>query len=207
MLDLKPLAFGYDALEPVIDEVTMRVHHDKHQQAYLDKFIAALNTEEKLADLSAQEILWQLNDLKKDLPIRTWTALKNHGGGFVHHDIFWDVMSPEGAREPQGELREMVRGMGGFDKFKKAFSEIALSQFGSGWAWLVLDEKKNLQMYALPNQDSPLSLHHRPLLALDVWEHAYYLQYQNRRAEYIENWWKVVDFAAVEKRYQAALAS
>jgi len=205
MSKIKPLAYSYDALEPFIDEATMRVHHDKHHQGYFDKFKAAVEANPELKELSAEEVLWQLEDLKKDLPEATYLALKNNGGGYIHHNVFWEIMSPDGVREPQGELREMIRGMGGFDKFKQAFTQLALKQFGSGWAWLVLDENKNLQMYSLPNQDSPLSLHHQPILAVDVWEHAYYLKYQNKRAEYLENWWQVVDFAAAEKRYQAAL--
>lgn len=206
MLELKPLPYAYDALEPHIDEETMKVHHDKHHQAYLNKFKAAWETLPELKDLNAEQVLWRLEELKEKIDDKTWTALKNHGGGYVHHNIFWEIMSPNGDREPVGELQEKIKELGNFTKFKEDFTNLALGQFGSGWAWLVLDEQKNLRTYALPNQDSPLSFKHQILLGVDVWEHAYYLKYQNRRAEYLESWWQVVDFSAVEKRYQVALA-
>jgi superoxide dismutase, Fe-Mn family len=205
MLELKPLAYAYDALEPHIDEETMRIHHDKHHQAYLDKFKLVLQDLPDLKDLSVDEVLWRLADFKDKLDSKTWMALKNHGGGFAHHNIFWEIMSPEGVREPVGDLKNLIEDLGGFDKFRQQFSDLAMSQFGSGWAWLVLNQDKKLEMYNLPNQDSPLTLHHQPLLGIDVWEHAYYLKYQNRRADYVDAWWQVVDFAAAEKRYQDAL--
>jgi len=206
MLELNPLPYSYDALEPHIDEETMRIHHDKHHQAYLDKFKLAWESLPELKDFDAEQVLWRLQDLKTSIDDKTWTALNNHGGGFVHHNIFWEIMSPNGEKEAIGDLKKKIDELGGFAKFKEDFTNLALRQFGSGWAWLVLDDQQQLQSYALPNQDSPLVLHHQPLLGLDVWEHAYYLKYQNRRAEYIESWWQVVDFSAVEKRYQAALA-
>ena len=207
MYTLNSLPYAYNALEPVIDEATMRFHHDKHHQSYLDKFNQALEGLDHLKKLSAPEILWNFNEkIKGKVSPKIETAIKNNGGGFVHHDIFWQVMSPDGSREPQGEIREMIRGMGGVDKFKETFSNLALKQFGAGWAWLVVNEDKDLELYSLPNQDSPLLKKHFPILGLDVWEHAYYLRYQNRRADYIKEWWKVVDWAQVEKRYQAALA-
>lgn len=205
MLELKPLAYAYDALEPHIDEETMKIHHDKHHQAYLDKFKLALQDLPDLKDLSVDEVLWRLPDLKEKVDSKTWMALKNHGGGFVHHNIFWEIMSPEGARKPVGDLKNLIEELGGFDKFRQEFSDLAMSQFGSGWAWLVLNQDKKLEMYNLPNQDSPLTLHHQALLGIDVWEHAYYLKYQNRRADYVDAWWQVVDFTAAEKRYQSAL--
>ena len=206
MSNLKPLPYAYDALEPFIDETTMRIHHDKHQQAYLDKFSAAQAELKQLADQSAADVLWQLNELKGQIPDQAWMALKNHGGGYVHHDLFWPMMAADAPRQPQDQLATAIEQLGGFEQLKTDFTQAALSQFGSGWAWLVVDDKQQLQIYALPNQDSPLTLHHQPILGVDVWEHAYYLKYQNRRAEYIENWWQVVDFAAAEQRYQEALA-
>ena len=206
MSNLKPLPYAYDALEPFIDEQTMHIHHDKHQQAYLDKFTAAKAELKHLADQSATDVLWQLNELKGQIPDKAWMALKNHGGGYVHHDLFWSMMAADAPRQPQGQLASELEKLGGFDQFKTDFTNAALGQFGSGWAWLVVDDKQQLQVYALPNQDSPLTLHHQPILGVDVWEHAYYLKYQNRRAEYLENWWQVVDFAAAEQRYQKALA-
>jgi superoxide dismutase, Fe-Mn family len=206
MLELKPLPYTYDALEPHLDEETMRIHHDKHHQAYLDKFKMAWENSPELKDLNAEQVLWRLEELKDKVDDKTWMALKNHGGGYVHHDIFWQIMSPNGEREPIGDLKEKIEKLGGFEKFRTDFTNLALGQFGSGWAWLVLDEQKNLRQYALPNQDSPLSLKHHIILGVDVWEHAYYLKYQNRRAEYLQSWWQVVDFTAIEKRYQTALS-
>lgn len=206
MLELKPLPYAYNALEPHIDEETMKIHHDKHHQAYLDKFKLAWQELPDLKDLNAEQVLWRLEELKNKVDEKSWMALKNHGGGFVHHNVFWEIMSPKGPREPVGELKEKIKDLGNFTEFKKDFTDLALGQFGSGWAWLVLDEQGKLRTYALPNQDSPLTFKHHILLGVDVWEHAYYLKYQNRRADYLESWWNVVDFDAVEKRYQAALA-
>jgi Fe-Mn family superoxide dismutase len=206
MLELKPLPYAYDALEPHIDEETMRIHHDKHHQAYLNKYRATWEELADLKDLSPEQVLWRLEELKGKIDDKSWMALKNHGGGYVHHNIFWEIMSPEGSREPVGDLKEKIKDLGNFNQFKEDFTNLALKQFGSGWAWLVLDERGELRTYALANQDSPLSFKHHILLGVDVWEHAYYLKYQNRRADYLESWWNVVDFSAVEKRYQAALA-
>lgn len=203
MYTLSPLPYAYDALEPHIDEATMRVHHDKHHQAYLDKFNAALEAHPELATDKAEAVLWNLAETV--IPEATKTALKNNGGGYVHHNIFWETMSPDGARSPQGELAQKIEEMGGFEEFKKNFTETAMKQFGAGWAWLVVDQDKNLKIYSLPNQDSPLLNKETPILGVDVWEHSYYLKYQNRRADFIEAWWNVLDWDKIEEKYQAAL--
>ncbi|NLG06557.1 MAG: superoxide dismutase [Candidatus Pacebacteria bacterium] len=207
MLEMTTLPYAYDALEPYIDEATMRVHHDKHHQAYFDKYKQAWESLPELKDVTVEQVLWRLNDLNGKIDDSVWLALKNHGGGFFNHNLFWEIMSPDGVRTPTGELKNKIEEMGGLPKLKEDFKNLALGQFGSGWAWLVVDEQKQLQMYALANQDSPLSLHHQPILGVDVWEHAYYLKYQNRRADYLDAWWQVVDFSAVEKRYLKALAN
>lgn len=186
---LPKLTYSYDALEPFIDAKTMEVHHSKHHQTYTDNFNAVLAKYPELADKSAEEILKNLNSLSVDEKDRT--AIKNQGGGYLNHKIFWEVMAPQ--KEADQDLKdEIIKAFGSPEEFKKLFSEVATKQFGSGWAWLVRDENGDLKTYSLPNQDSPLTLGHTPIFCLDVWEHAYYLKYQNRRAEYIENWWNVL---------------
>lgn len=205
MYNLSPLPYAYDALEPYIDAETMRFHHDKHHQAYVDKLNQALDKYPELQKLAPEDLLKSYKDLVADkLPIEIQTAIKNHGGGVVNHDIFWEILSPEGPREPLGELREAIRAMGGFDKFKTSFTDLAMKQFGSGWAWLVIDANQDLQMYSSNNQDSPLIQGHFPLLAVDVWEHAYYLKYQNKRNDYLEAIWHVLDWQKIEDRFQLA---
>jgi len=156
---------------------------------------------------SAEEVLWNFSEkIENKLPEAVQTAIKNNGGGYIHHNIFWEIMSPDGARTPQGDLAKKIdEQFGSFEEFKKAFSEVAAKQFGAGWAWLVLDQDKQLKLYSLPNQDSPLLKKETPIMGIDVWEHAYYLNYQNRRADYIETWWNVVDWDKIEAKYQAAL--
>jgi Fe-Mn family superoxide dismutase len=189
--ELPKLAYAYDALEPFIDAKTMEVHHGKHHQTYTDNFNAVIAKYPELADKSAEEILKNLNSLQVDEKDRT--AIKNQGGGYLNHKIFWEIMSPQ--KEVDQSLKdEIERTFGSLEEFKKLFTEVATKQFGSGWAWLVRDENGSLKIYSLPNQDSPLTLGHTPIFCLDVWEHAYYLKYQNRRAEYIENWWNVLKF-------------
>ena len=206
MYKLSPLPYDYDALEPHIDEATMRIHHDKHHQGYLDKFNAALEEYPELAEGSADEVLFNFaENVANKLPEAVQTAIKNNGGGYVHHNIFWETMSSDGARNPQGELAKKIEEMGGFEEFKKTFSEVAMKQFGAGWAWLVVDQEKNLKIYSLPNQDSPLLDKEIPILGVDVWEHSYYLKYQNRRADFVEAWWNVLDWNKIEEKYQAAL--
>ncbi len=200
MFTLPQLPFGYDALEPTIDARTMEIHHSKHHQAYVDKLNAAVaNTPE--AELSLEELL---RSVSQHSP-----AVRNHGGGHYNHSLFWEVITPGGASTPSGELAAAIdASFGSFEAFKQAFETAATGQFGSGWAWLVVDQGK-LAVGSTPNQDNPLmdvtDLAGTPLLGLDVWEHAYYLQYQNRRPEYVSNFWKIVNwdvvaglFAAVE---------
>ena len=189
--ELPKLAYAYDALEPFIDAKTMEVHHGKHHQTYTDNFNAVIAKYPVLADKSAEEILKNLNSLQVDEKDRT--AIKNQGGGYLNHKIFWEIMSPQ--KEVDQSLKdEIERTFGSLEEFKKLFTEVATKQFGSGWAWLVRDENGSLKIYSLPNQDSPLTLGHTPIFCLDVWKHAYYLKYQNRRAEYIVNWLNVLKF-------------
>jgi Fe-Mn family superoxide dismutase len=187
--ELPKLDYAYDALEPYIDAKTMEFHHSKHHAAYLEKFNAFLEKNPFLKYDAAEELLMQLNTL--EISEEDKKILRNHGGGYVNHAFFWKLMGPE--KEVNAVLAsDITTEFGSLEAFKAIFNQAAMGQFGSGWAWLARDEHKKLQVYALPNQDSPLSMGHQPLLALDVWEHAYYLKYQNKRAEYIENWWNVV---------------
>lgn len=208
MYQLSNLPFAYEALEPYFDRAIMQLHHDKHHQAYLDKFNAALVSSPVLASLSAENLLWQFADLaKQNIAPEIQMAIKNHGGGYVHHNILWEILSPNGPREAVGKLAAAItQQFSSFSEFKKQLTEIATKHFGAGWAWLVLDENQKLAVYSLPNQDSPLLQHHFPLLGIDVWEHAYYLQYQNRRPDYLEAVWQVMDWQKIEARYQRALS-
>lgn len=187
--ELPKLPYAYDALEPHLDAETMRIHHDKHHQAYLDKFNAVM---EKYPDLQGQAVENLLVGLD-NLPVASEDKMKikNHGGGYLNHNLFWEAMGPK--KQVDEKLAEEIKAQfGGLEEFKKKFSEVAANHFASGWAWLVRDQNDRLQIYSLPNQDSPLALGHAPILLLDVWEHAYYLKYQNRRAEFIEAWWNAV---------------
>ena len=186
---LTPLPYAYNALEPYIDAQTMEVHHTKHHQAYVDKLNAALEKHPDLAAKTPEELITNLNSLQVDEA--TKTAIRNHGGGVVNHNFFWQIMAPQKAVDEK-LVEEINSAFGSVEDFKKKFTDVALKQFGSGWAWLARIPGDGLEIYSTANQDSPLSKGHTPLLALDVWEHAYYLKYQNRRAEYTENWWKVL---------------
>lgn len=198
-LSLPPLPYDYKALEPWIDEQTMRIHHDKHHQAYLDNLLKAIAG----TDLENREVAQTLADLGR-VPENIRTAVRNHGGGFVNHSLFWEIMGPNAGGAPAGELaRAIGAAFGSFDSFKEKFAAAAMGQFGSGWAWLVV-EKGGLAVRNLPNQDSPLSNGDTPILGLDVWEHAYYLKYQNRRAEYVTNWWNVVSWGKVAELFAKA---
>jgi Fe-Mn family superoxide dismutase len=199
---LPPLPYAYEALEPFIDAETMHLHHDKHHAAYVAKLNAAVATQPTLGTLSVEEILKSLDQVNESVR----KAVRNNGGGDYNHTLFWQMMKPRGGGEPTGELAQAIAAkFGDFAAFKKAFSEEASSVFGSGWAWLLLDGK-NLAIDSTPNQDSPISQGKIPLLGLDVWEHAYYLKRQNRRPEYIEAWWNVVNWDFVQQRYKGALA-
>lgn len=187
--ELPLLPYEYNALEPYIDAETMKIHHSKHHHAYIDKLNAVLEKYPALADRKLEELIKDMPSLEMEEVDRT--ALKNHGGGHLNHSFFWTVMSPQ--KQVDEMLIEEVKKMfGSVEEFKKVFSESAKTHFASGWTWLVRDEANKLQIYSLPNQDSPLSKGHKPIIVLDLWEHAYYLKYQNRRAEYIENWWNVL---------------
>ncbi len=187
--ELPSLPYPYDALEPYIDARTMEIHHTKHHQGYVDKLNAALQPHPDLLEKPLEELLRTLDSLPVDDSVKT--VIRNHGGGHSNHTLFWSWMDP--SRESDERLREdIARTFGSVEVFKEEFTRIAASHFGSGWAWLVRTASGNLAVYSTPNQDSPYVRGDTPLLGIDVWEHAYYLKYQNRRAEYIENWWRVV---------------
>ncbi|WP_421321216.1 superoxide dismutase [Aeromonas veronii] len=199
---LPALNYAYDALEPHIDALTMEIHHSRHHQTYINNLNAALEGAPELAALPVEDLLRRFDTL----PATLQGAVRNHGGGHANHSLFWLVMSPQGGGEPGGELALAIeRELGGFDAFKQAFTQAALSRFGSGWAWLVVDKAGRLQVESSANQDSPLMHGHTPILGLDVWEHAYYLKYQNKRPDYIAAFYQVVDWAEVARRYQAAI--
>lgn len=186
---LPSLPYSYDALEPYIDAKTMEIHHSKHHQGYVDNLNRVL---EKYPDYQKKD----LKDLLRNLSLLKMArvdklALRNNGGGHLNHALFWEIMGPKKEID-EGLVKKIEKEFGSVEEFKKIFSQTAISHFGSGWAWLVFDEKKRLKVYSLPNQDSPYLKGHTPIIGLDVWEHAYYLKYQNRRAEYVQNWWNVL---------------
>ncbi|ENC9556798.1 superoxide dismutase [Aeromonas hydrophila] len=200
---LPALAYAYDALEPHIDALTMEIHHSRHHQTYINNLNAALADLPELAALPVEELLARFDSL----PAKVQGAVRNHGGGHANHSLFWQVMSPQGGGEPGGELAAAIeRDLGGLEAFKQAFTQAALSRFGSGWAWLVVDRSGKLQVVSSANQDSPLQDGLVPILGLDVWEHAYYLKYQNKRPDYIAAFYNVIDWSEVARRYVAALA-
>ena len=191
------LPYGYDALEPTIDEQTMHLHHDKHHQAYVDKANAALEGTE-WADKDVVEVLQNLDALPADKQ----GAVRNNGGGHYNHSLFWEMMSPDGGGEPSGELADAINSaFGSFDAFKGEFKEAGITQFGSGWAWLVKNSDGSVAVVKTANQDSPVSSGQTPLLGVDVWEHAYYLKYQNKRPEYLDAFWNVVNWDYVAQRF------
>jgi superoxide dismutase, Fe-Mn family len=194
---LNPLPYAYDALEPYIDTRTMQIHHDKHHAAYVTNLNAALEKHPELSGKSLESLLMDLNSVPEDIR----TAVRNHGGGTWNHDLFWQVMAPKAGGEPKGELATAINSVfGGFVSFKSEFEKAAMGRFGSGWAWLV-KKSSGLAVISTGNQDTPISDGLIPLLALDVWEHAYYLKYENRRVEYVGNWWNVVNWDEVSRRY------
>jgi superoxide dismutase, Fe-Mn family len=197
--EVPDLPYAYDALEPHIDEATMRVHHDKHHQAYVDKANAALEGTQH-AGAPIEDVLRDLSVLPDDKR----TAVRNNGGGHYNHSLFWESMSPDGGGEPSGDVASAIAdAFGSFGDFQAKFKETGVNQFGSGWSWLVLDGS-NLAVVGTPNQDNPVSQGQVPLLGVDVWEHAYYLKYQNKRPDYIDAWWNVVNWSKVEERLSAA---
>jgi len=195
---LPALPYAFNALEPHIDEQTMRLHHGKHHQTYVDKLNTALDGHPDLQALSLEALLKDL----AAVPEKIRTQVKNHGGGHANHSVFWTNMRPKGGGDPSGPLASALGdAFGSIAAFREAFSNAANGMFGSGWAWLILDATKKLSILARPNQDSPWMENLTPLLGLDVWEHAYYLKYQNRRAEYVVAWWNVVNWEDVSRRY------
>lgn len=197
---LPELPYAPDALEPHIDEETMKIHHGKHHNTYVTNLNKALEGHDDLANKDVDELIKDLDALPENIR----TAVRNNGGGHSNHSLFWQILSPNGGGEPTGEIGEAIKNKwGSFDKFKEEFKATALGRFGSGWAWLVLNNGE-LEVQDTLNQDSPIMEGKTPLLGLDVWEHAYYLKYQNRRPDYVEAFWNVVNWDEVEKRYQAA---
>ena len=194
--NLPDLPYAKDALEPTIDATTMEIHHDKHHQGYTTKLNSAVEGTE-MESMSIEEILAQGVD-------KLSTAVRNNGGGYANHNLFWEIMGPNAGGSPSGELGEAIeRDFGSFDSFKEQFESAATGRFGSGWAWLVVNAGK-LEVMSTPNQDSPLMDGKTPILGLDVWEHAYYLKYQNKRPEYVSNFWNVVNWDKVAEKYSAA---
>jgi Fe-Mn family superoxide dismutase len=198
--EVPPLPYDYNALEPHIDEQTMRLHHDKHHQAYVDKANAALEGTE-WANESVEQILSIVDTLPEDKQ----AVIRNNAGGHANHSMFWEIMSPDGGGEPEGELAAAINEtFGSLDELKKGVNDAGVNRFGSGWTWLVYDGT-GLAVYSTANQDSPILQSDEPLLGNDVWEHAYYLTYQNRRPDYLEAWWNVINWPAVAERYAKAI--
>lgn len=201
--ELPQLPYAYDALEPHIDARTMEIHHSKHHAAYTSNLNGALESAPELAGKSVEEILTDLNAVPEGVRM----AVRNNGGGYANHSLFWSIMASEGGGEPDGSLAEAIgSAFGDFASFKDQLSKAAVGRFGSGWGWLAVGGGGSLQVLSTPNQDSPLSGGMTPILGVDVWEHAYYLNYQNRRADYVAAWWNVVNWAEVDKRFQEAAA-
>jgi superoxide dismutase, Fe-Mn family len=197
--EVPDLPYDYNALEPHIDEQTMRLHHDKHHQAYVDKANAALDGTD-WDGKPVEEVLQNLSSLPDDIR----TAVRNNAGGHANHSMFWEIMSPDGGGEPEGDLASAIGdAFGGFDSFKDELKTAGVNQFGSGWAWLVHDGS-GLAVVSTANQDSPVSDGQTPLVGVDVWEHAYYLKYQNKRPDYIDAWWNVVNWPEVARRFSEA---
>ena len=200
MNTLPKLPYAYNALEPYIDEQTMTIHHTKHHQAYIDKLNGAVKGT-KFENIDVNEILKKISEVPENIRM----AVRNHGGGHSNHSFFWQVMAPKAGGMPTGKIGEAIgKTFGSFDKFREDFANAGMNRFGSGWAWLVVNGGK-LEVYSTANQDSPLMEGKTPILGVDVWEHAYYLKYQNKRADYLSAWWNAVNWHQVEKNYQNAL--
>lgn len=199
---LPPLPYAFDALEPHIDALTMQIHHDKHHQAYVTNANKLLADQPELSKLSPDELIKKLDDA----PEAIRTGLRNNVGGHINHTLFWQMMAPNGGGEPTGDLAKAINAkFGSFENFKKEFTDAAQKRFGSGWAWLVVDDDGDLEIQSTPNQDPPIMEGDIALLGIDVWEHAYYLKYQNRRPDYITAWWNVVNWPFVAERYAKAV--
>ncbi len=199
--ELPPLPYAEDALEPHIDARTMSIHHDKHHAGYTNNLNNALEGHDDLAGKSIEDLLGDLDSVPEGIR----TAVRNNGGGYANHSLFWSIMGPDGGGAPAGDLAAAIdSAFGSFDAFKEAFSKAAGTRFGSGWAWLYVDGDGNLAVTSTPNQDTPLMDGNTPILGLDVWEHAYYLNYQNRRGDYVAAWWNIVNWDAVAENFAAA---
>ncbi|MBA9088133.1 Fe-Mn family superoxide dismutase [Fontibacillus solani] len=199
--ELPALPYPANALEPYIDEKTMNIHHDRHHNTYVTNLNTALEQAPELQNKSVEELISDLNSIPESIR----TAVRNNGGGHANHSLFWKIISPKGGGTPSGSLAHAIdTELGGFDKFKEDFAKAAASRFGSGWAWLVVGKDGRLSVTSTPNQDNPLSEGLTPILGLDVWEHAYYLKYQNKRPDYIAAFWNIVNWDEVNKRYEAA---
>jgi Fe-Mn family superoxide dismutase len=201
--ELPPLTYAFDALEPHIDARTMEIHHDKHHAAYINNANAALEKYPELGKKTVEDLLWSINTVPEDIR----TAIRNHAGGHSNHSIFWSIMGPGGGGNPSGRIADALKSsFGSFETFKEQLSKAALGQFGSGWAWLVVDKAGKLSVKAYPNQDSPYMEALTPIMGVDVWEHAYYLNYQNRRADYVTAWFNTLDWKAIDLRFSSVWA-
>jgi superoxide dismutase, Fe-Mn family len=199
--EVPPLPYDYNALEPYIDEQTMHLHHDKHHAAYVNNLNAALENQPQLASLSVEDLMRRINEVPENIR----TAVRNNGGGHVNHSMYWRIMKPNGGGAPSGALSQAINdAFGSFDAFKTQFNDAGAKRFGSGWAWLVMDRNGKLQVTSTANQDSPLMDGQFPIMGNDVWEHAYYLKYQNRRPEYLAAWWNTINWEEVANRYEQA---
>ncbi|MDX1624097.1 MAG: superoxide dismutase [Gemmatimonadota bacterium] len=199
--ELPPLPYSFDALEPHIDARTMEIHHDRHHAGYVKKLNAALEGHADLQEKSVEDLLRDIDAVPDDIR----TAVRNNGGGHANHSLFWPIMSPDGGGEPAGSLRSAIDdAFGDFGAFRESLSDAASGRFGSGWGWLVVGSNGGLEVYSTPNQDSPLMGGDTPILGIDVWEHAYYLNYQNKRGDYIDAWWNVVNWPEVQRRFDEA---
>ncbi|MBD2294174.1 superoxide dismutase [Anabaena sphaerica FACHB-251] len=200
-IELPPLPYAYDALEPHIDARTMQFHHDKHHAAYVNNLNKALDKYPELKNRTVEELLQNLDNVPADIR----TTVRNNGGGHVNHSMFWKIMKPNGGGEPTGEIATAIKdNFGSFADFKKQFNEAGGSRFGSGWVWLVRNKNGKLEITTTANQDSPLMEGNYPIFGNDVWEHAYYLKYQNRRPDYLEAWWNVVNWDEINQRFADA---
>jgi Fe-Mn family superoxide dismutase len=198
--EVPALPYDYAALEPFIDEATMKLHHDKHHQAYVTNLNGAIEKHPELANKSPEELIKDLASIPEDVR----KVVQNNGGGHVNHTMFWEIMKPQGGGEPFGEIADLIKeAFGSFEDFKKQFNETTAKQFGSGWGWVVFDGGK-LKIVTTANQDNPMSQGHYPILGNDVWEHAYYLKYQNKRPDYLAAWWNTVNWDAINKRLAIA---
>lgn len=200
--ELPQLKYDYNALEPYVDGLTMTIHHTKHHQTYINNLNAALEKYPEFADKDVKELLTNLDALPEDIK----QPVINNGGGHYNHSLFWNMMTPNGSGKPSGNLEEAInKKFGSFENFKDVFAKAAATRFGSGWAWLVVNSQGELEVMSTPNQNNPISEGLIPVLGLDVWEHAYYLKYQNKRPDYVTNWWNVVNWDEVNRLYNEAI--